>query len=428
MKGAVLDQYAQKLKNSGYSRQQIRRILVNGIKNYEARKKERLAKFGRLRNTAEMSKEGRSRKKLLGKSNWFKRRSRTVKYNKEHGVGNNRGRVKEQRPEQISVLFCDFTKDGELAGVLRELFRRLEGTLGFGVKVVEHTGPTLKSLFPVTNLWEGMKCTRLDCVTCLQGAEELEDCKRSSLVYENICRACNPGVGKKGRVGEVRSDIPTIYVGETSRTMYERGREHWADWRGRRTTSHIAKHQEEVHKGEGEPDFILKAVKSYKTALSRQIGEAVRIRRRGGEGSILNSKAEFSRCRIPRLVLDRNMDEEIERMEEEELEKRREQLEQELKEWSNLKFYAREYQIMEKKRTLRRIEGRIKAKKRAQEKEEDPSKPRKRRKLKYDTLPEGWGEDTLLSDATHHWQAEIEEGGPLHHHHLMIEQQGELHF
>ena len=140
----------------------------------------------------------------------------------------------------------------------------------------------------------------------------------------------------------------------------------------------------------------------------------MRIRRRGGEGSILNSKAEFSRCRIPRLVLDRNMDEEIERMEEEELEKRREQLEQELKEWSNLKFYAREYQIMEKKRTLRRIEGRIKAKKRAQEKEEDHSKPRKRRKLKYDTLPEGWGEDTLLSNATHHWQAEIEQQGELH--------------
>ena len=39
----------------------------------------------------------------------------------------------------------------------------------------------------------------------------------------------------------------------------------------------------------------------YKTALARQVAEAVYIRRRGGEGAILNSRGEFSRCYIPRL-------------------------------------------------------------------------------------------------------------------------------
>ena len=34
----------------------------------------------------------------------------------------------------------------------------------------------------------------------------------------------------------------------------------------------------------------------HKSALSRQIKEAVRIRRRGGERRILNSKVEFNRC------------------------------------------------------------------------------------------------------------------------------------
>ena len=39
-----------------------------------------------------------------------------------------------------------------------------------------------------------------------------------------------------------------------------------------------------------EPKFTMRAVKFHKTALYRQLGEAVRIRRRGGQGSILNSK------------------------------------------------------------------------------------------------------------------------------------------
>ena len=47
------------------------------------------------------------------------------------------------------------------------------------------------------------------------------------------------------------------------------------------------------------PHLIVNAVKYYKTASTRQIGEAVQIRRRNERGSILNSKAEYDRCHIP---------------------------------------------------------------------------------------------------------------------------------
>ena len=40
-----------------------------------------------------------------------------------------------------------------------------------------------------------------------------------------------------------------------------------------------------------------------KSALSRQIGEAVLISRRGGEGAILNARGEYNRCHITRLTL-----------------------------------------------------------------------------------------------------------------------------
>ena len=45
-------------------------------------------------------------------------------------------------------------------------------------------------------------------------------------------------------------------------------------------------------------------VSKHRSALNRQIKEAVRIRRRGGAQGILNSKAEFNRCYIPRLVVE----------------------------------------------------------------------------------------------------------------------------
>ena len=196
------------------------------------------------------------------------------------GRGNKEQGAKEPwELEYKTVLFTEFTKDGELASTLRELCTRLAPLLGFKIKVVERAGTALKNMFPTNNLWEGQKCGRPDCTTCEQGAEIMSPCTQASVVYENICETCNPGAGGKKELKEIRSDIPTMYVGETSRSLYERSKEQWSTWRSR-------KH-------------------------SRQVGEAVRIRRRGGAGSILNSKTEYDRCRIPRLVVQEEDEEEI---------------------------------------------------------------------------------------------------------------------
>ena len=58
----------------------------------------------------------------------------------------------------------------------------------------------------------------------------------------------------------------------------------------------IRRHQETEHGGEESPEFMMRVVRYARTALSRQIGEAVRIGRRGGAGRILNSKSEYNRC------------------------------------------------------------------------------------------------------------------------------------
>ena len=99
-------------------------------------------------------------------------------------------------------------------------------------------------------------------------------------LYSYSCGWCNPGAGQEKELTEVKQDIPTLYIGETSRSIYERSKEHWADWRRAKEGSHMRKHQEEAHGG-ANPKFCMRVVKSFRSALSRQIGEAVRIRRRG---------------------------------------------------------------------------------------------------------------------------------------------------
>ena len=70
----VIDNYGVKLMTSGFSREQCQRMVVNGIKGY-LRMKERRMKAGggqRIHLTAQESQGSRVRKKLMGKSSWFK--------------------------------------------------------------------------------------------------------------------------------------------------------------------------------------------------------------------------------------------------------------------------------------------------------------------------------------------------------------------
>ena len=398
----VVDQYAQDLLNSGFRKEQTRKILLNGIKGYEAKKKRRAAEGRSLRSTAQGSRGSRIKKKLLGKSNWYKNRknTRSTQENKSNSAkGSRKCKDKkipgEQTPPMKTVLFVEHTKNGELATKLRELTRRLAPTLGFSVKVVERAGATLKSLFPLGSLWEGATCPREDCTTCRQGAEQTPNCTKSSLVYENVCQVCNPGAGAEGELKEVRSDIPTIYVGESSRSIYERSKEHWAAVKSNKEDSHMVRHQLAEHHGR-EPNFTMRTLKFFKSALTRQIAEAVRIRRRGGAGSILNSKAEFDRCRIPRLVVEEQDLEEMKRMEEQDENEQEKQLEEQATAWSKSKLNKKKEESRNKYRNREQTQNK--------KREPEPQGAKKTKKRRFGLLPEQWGAenpDELLESNPH---------------------------
>ena len=139
-------------------------------------------------------------------------------------------------------------------------------------------------------------------------------------------------------------------VGESSRSVQERALEHWSAASKKDERSHMVKHQSMEH-AEEPPQFIFKVISMHRTALNRQIKEAVRIRRRGGAASILNSKSEYNRCHIPRLVVEKE-DEEVKKLRKElqnqDKEERSRQLEEEDNCWRAKK--TRELEIQKVKR------------------------------------------------------------------------------
>ena len=207
--------------------------------------------------------------------------------------------------------------------------------------------------------------------------EEKPDCTRSGVVYESICVICNPSCVEKGDLKKQESKAPSLYVGESSRSIQERAMEHWGAARKGDKKSHMFKHQCNEHAG-NPPNFLFKIVSKHRTALGRQVKEAVRIRRRGGEMNILNSKSEHNRCHIPRLVIEEEdeetMKKRIEMEAAEEAEKLRD-LRKGDQEWEKIKKRNLELLEAKRRRDSVELEGRKRSK-----------------KLRFERIQEDWGD------------------------------------
>ena len=109
-----------------------------------------------------------------------------------------------------SVIFVSYSEGGTLIKQVKEVLGRMERILGYRVKAVEKTGVALSRQFPLTQLWEGVKCGRLDCVPCNQGGAQLYPCTRRSVSYQNICLRCHPEAGGKEVKLDDKVEVPSI--------------------------------------------------------------------------------------------------------------------------------------------------------------------------------------------------------------------------
>merc|ERR1712002_358906 len=117
------------------------------------------------------------------------------------------------------------------------------------------------------------------------------------------------------------------YIGETSRSTYERSIEHQRALRNKDQKSPLYKHMEECHPGK-EPNLLMKILRLHRKALSRQIHEALLISKSKTE-ILLNKKSEWSKSR-KRMTNkckhnEEAVQEEIEKVAEEKVRKRHEE-------------------------------------------------------------------------------------------------------
>ena len=124
-----------------------------------------------------------------------------------------------------------------------------------------------------------------DCLACKDGSGSGGPCRQCNIGYQIGCDLCDQTAIQTGR----QSDR-TTYIGETSRNLYTRGKEHQYNYVSENKESFMRDHQAEHH-DEQPPNFTAKVTGRYGDCLTRQVAEGVAIRR--CQTAVLNSKSEW---------------------------------------------------------------------------------------------------------------------------------------
>ena len=342
----IIEHFITQLKNSGYERKQAREIVVCGVVGWR-RKLGRREKEGKKQFlSASETLEKRTESKLLEKTNWYKeknskrkieekdskyqhnppkRRKRNAGKNKDKVITNNKDKNNMDKEQTAgkkikAVMFVPYTKHSELAARLRENEEKMEQLTGYRMKIVEKGGTKLVDVLHKSNPWAGENCGRERCMLCRTkeetGKNNSQDCRKRNVVYETSCLTCTEKQdqeteekyskeGKKRIEEEKRKTKRYIYIGESNRSVYERGIEHQNDIPACKTSSHMLRHLLDKHEEEEENwnkiRFGMRILKSTRSAFERQILESVLIQK-ARQHNILNSKAEYNRCALPRLT------------------------------------------------------------------------------------------------------------------------------
>ena len=294
----ILEIFTSKLKLSGYRMDQVREIVKAGLKGYERKLQKAKNNGNSVHRDAKSTVGLRFKKKISAKMNWFKNKNKKeepTRTGKDKGnnkkflgkKGDDRNEnCKKQDKSPIGVLFVPKTPGAELAKRLRAAENELEKLTGERIKIVERAGMMVKRILHKSNPWAGGNCGRDACLVC-RYEKGGGDCKKRNVTYRTECLKCHES-------GKMRQ-----YLGESARTGFERGLEHERDYHKMKEDSHMAKHWQEDHQTEEQPNFSMKIIKSHSSAFVRQIHEAVLIEM--NMRTVLNSKGEYNRCQLPRL-------------------------------------------------------------------------------------------------------------------------------
>ena len=121
------------------------------------------------------------------------------------------------------------TKNSELAKRLKLTLASVPGPIGTSVKVLERPGRPIMSGLSSNNPFPKASCNREDCPWVPSGKTCKRRCSRENIIYKATCSKCERQQIEAG-IPE-KEIIHSMYIGETSRTLYVRHKQHRDDYR-----------------------------------------------------------------------------------------------------------------------------------------------------------------------------------------------------
>ena len=176
----------------------------------------------------------------------------------------------DNRPVDV-VAFLPHTHKSQLKDMIQKTDDETTKFLNTGkTKYVERSGTSMSVSLVKKDPWYLLNggCQRPTCYHCINsGKGKGIKCRQESIVYTISCRVCK----EEGRVSK--------YIGETSRSAYERFWEHFWLFRMKKQgdvnlnqpNSALWCHSKEAHEGSLQvKDWETKILSSHRTSLNRQ--------------------------------------------------------------------------------------------------------------------------------------------------------------
>ena len=251
-----LNHMMTRIQYSGYSEKFRKEVTTSAIQAYDTirgKEKDGIQPMYRPKNWNVKERAAEKRKK---RENWFRKKG------------------------ENTVIFIPATPHSELKKGFDEAIRKSE----LKIKIIERAGKNLKNRLQRSNPFAKKPCNNVtQCVAC--EPNKGSNCRKNNVTYEFKCDLCGD-----------------VYVGETSRNLYTRGKEHMYDYSKKNDKSVLYRHAIDKHSDNPTlPTYQAKITGIYTTALTRQIAEATKIGTLGAKA--INSKLEWRHTKVTRSQL-----------------------------------------------------------------------------------------------------------------------------
>ena len=262
-----MEEWARKLRRSGYPATFRHQVIKAAVDKWEKMCKDDDEGVRPVHRAREWQLAARRLEKERRREDWYKAEG-----------------------DQISAPLIISPTAGSLTADIRTVCDKYHKSTGIRVAIRTRAGQPMRG-DPKPEPFRRAGCDRVTCLVCSGG--EKGNCEKNGSGYRISCRRCE-NEGKK-----------VIYEGETGKNPHSRGLDHQDGLRLEHEENPLWKHCTLEHGGE-KVEFKMKALRSFKSCLLRQVNEAVRISSSRAD-IMLNSKSEFHQAPLTRLVAYRGL-------------------------------------------------------------------------------------------------------------------------